>query len=121
MPAGRPTKYDPKMIRLIQDFLNDSKYVIHTRNGFAKYIGVNEDTLVEWEKVYPAFSAAIKAIMENQQDELITRGLSGKYNPTMSIFLLKANHGMIETEKRILAGDKNEPLTIELIESNRGE
>jgi hypothetical protein len=31
-------------------------------------------------------------------------------NSTMAIFLLKANHGMIETEKKMLVGENGESL-----------
>jgi hypothetical protein len=106
---GQPTKYSEEVIPKIDEYLEGEK-TIPTREGFACFINVNDDTLVEWEKVHPEFSAAVKRITQIQKVDLVKGGLTQKFNPTMSIFLLKANHGMIETEKRILAGDKDNPL-----------
>lgn len=43
---------------------------------------------------------------------LMSDGLSSKVNSSMAIFLLKANHRMIETEKVQHVGDETEPMTI---------
>ncbi len=107
---ARPTKYDPSLINKIPEYFNNvgrEQTMLPTRYGFAKFIGVNDDTLVEWEKKYPAFSAAIKEIDDLQKEQLMNDGLYGgkEVNSTMAIFLLKANHGMIETEKKIIEGD----------------
>lgn len=113
MPAGRPTKYNDGIITKIRQYVDECSAQhdkIPTKEEFARLIGINTDTVVEWIKEKPEFSVAIKDLEQLQRDRLIRNGLVGKYNPTMSIFLLKANHGMIETEKRILAGDKDSPI-----------
>jgi len=43
----------------------------------------------------------------------------GRYNPTGAISLLRWHHGMIETQKQILAGEKAEPLEIRIVEDNK--
>jgi hypothetical protein len=141
-PGGRPTKYTPEVIQKIDEYLETvgkGQMKLPTRFGFAEYIGVNEDTLVEWEHAvippteeqmrdskfdirehyrthlkYPEYSAAIKRIDSFQKEQLMDDGLYGgkEVNASMAIFLLKANHGLVETEKRIIAGDKEEPLII---------
>ena len=117
---GRPTDYSPDLIRRVGEYLdnlrNPERFKKHlpTKYGFAQYIGVNEDTLNEWTKKYPDFSAAIKEIEKTQQVQLMNDGLYNKdANATMAIFLLKANHGMIETERRltdITSGGKPIPI-----------
>lgn len=53
-PQGRPSKYKPEY---------DSMLIDHMASGlsfesFAGLIGVCDDTLREWEKVHPSFSAS---------------------------------------------------------------
>ena len=62
----------------------------------------------------------IKKAKELIKQRIIKKGLESKYNPTMSIFILKCNHEMIEGEKRedkkdttITLNFGNKSLTIE--------
>lgn len=113
--GGRPTKYDPAFINQIDEYIattGKEQMTLPKREGFARYIGINIDTLVEWCKIHPEFSVAIKKIDELQKENLMDDGLYGgkEVNSTMAIFLLKVNHGMVETEKKILANDVDHPL-----------
>lgn len=67
---------------------------------------------------HPDFIASYDKLMNIQKLRLKQRTL-GRYNPTGAIFQLKANHGMIETEKKILTGDSNEPLLIEIVNEKK--
>lgn len=67
----------------------------------AEILGVNDDTISEWRKTYPEFSNAYDRLFRKQRGGLIRNGLAKSKGQVMNIFLLKANHGMIETEKRI--------------------
>lgn len=84
-------------------------------------LSVHRETVMEWAKdnqeghEHKEFSDTIKRIQDLQRLRLQER-VMGRYNPTGAIFLLKTNHKFIETEKQILAGDKDEPLQIEVIE-----
>ena len=84
--------------------------------GYARYVNINTDTIWEWMKKYPDFSDAIKRKITDWQKEcLIENGLYDKdTNSTMAIFLLKTNHGMIETERRELTGKDGEKLNIKI-------
>ncbi|MHB9161692.1 MAG: hypothetical protein ACYC6W_12525 [Nitrosotalea sp.] len=83
----------------------------------------DDETILEWAKrktregklEHPDFNAAIKRLKIMQRLGLLEKTL-GRFNPTGAIFQLKVNHGMIETEKRILAGDSHEPLEIIITE-----
>src|SRR3989339_10576 len=57
--------------------------------NFAKKIGVNEDTIVVWAKVYPEFSAAYNAAKQEQKQWLIEVGASGLCPPASFIFIAK--------------------------------
>lgn len=68
---------------------------------------------------HPEFSLAIKKLRNMQETRLLQRTL-GRYNPTGAIFQLKTNHRYIETEKQILAGDKDSaPIQVEIIEEEK--
>jgi hypothetical protein len=120
---ARPSSYNQKVISKIDEYLGTVGRLqtkLPTRYGFAKFIGVNGDTLVEWEKKDKEFSAAIKKIDNEQKEQLMDDGLYGgkECNVGMAIFLLKANHGMIETERRELVGKDGGELVIKIIQDS---
>ncbi|HSY52441.1 MAG TPA: hypothetical protein VLC46_26810 [Thermoanaerobaculia bacterium] len=117
-PGGRPTKYDPKYCAEIvaffeieayrkevseksKEFFADGKVKktaekyrfvpnqLPTFARFAKKIGVNGDTVVEWAKKFPEFSAAYNEAKESQKQFLITLGLAGASPPASFIFVAK--------------------------------
>ena len=87
-----------------------------------EYIGANEDTVELWIKGEnlpegadtSELVGARKRIKHAQKEELIDDGLFGgkEVNVAMAIFLLKANHGMVETSRQELVGKDGQPLTI---------
>jgi len=99
---GRPTKYIPEVIfGKVENYFKmcgREQTELPTVEGFADYLGVNDDTIVEWGKKYPAFSATIKKVMSKQKQQLMNDGMYGgkEVNPGMAIFLLKVNHKMNE-------------------------
>lgn len=118
--AGRPTDYNQTLVEEVKKYLKSTgrqQTELPTMEGLAGYFEVNTDTLVEWAKLYPAFSAAIKELKEKQKEQLMNDGLYGgkEVNSTMAIFLLKVNHGMIETEKKMMVGANGESLAINVL------
>ena len=98
-PGGRPTKYNPSFIAEVDDYLQTTgreQTKLPTKQGFALQIGVDDDTLVEWGKIYPEFSAALKKLMQVQAEQLINDGIYGgkEVNATIVKLLLQNNHGM---------------------------
>jgi hypothetical protein len=109
---GRPTKFNLQVIPKIDEYIattGTQQMCIPTIEGFARYIGVNVDTVRHWQrsKINTAFSASIKKILDIQKEQLMNDGLYGgkEVNSTMAIFLLKVNHGMIETNKQEITGE----------------
>lgn len=87
-----------------------------------EYVGADDDTVSAWleGKQIPEganieeLSASIKRIKDAQKEELQDDGLFGgkETNVAMAIFLLKANHGMVETSRQELVGKDGQPLQI---------
>lgn len=99
--GGRPTKYDPSMLQAIEDYLDTCGRdftKIPKRVDIAIILGVNEDTLVEWEKTNPEFSATITRVDQFQKSQLMDDGMYGgkEVNARIAQFLLSANHNMAE-------------------------
>ena len=93
MPAGRPSKYSPAYCEEIVNFCSEGGSI----TAFAGEIGVDRDTISEWAKVHPEFSASVKrakaklaAWWDKQARSVATGGGTGG-RATMVIFGLK-NH-----------------------------
>lgn len=113
MPSGRLTKYNDEILSKLDEYIEmnlEDKKSFPTLQEFARYVGVNSDTIQEWKNVHETFSVSIKKLLDLQQERLMLNGLLQNFNPTMSIFLLKANHGMIETSRQELTGKDGEQL-----------
>ncbi len=118
--GGRPSKYNEGMLMKAKDYYDlcsgkkDGKKRMPFIEELAMECGVNDDTIIEWTKIdeNEEYSATIKNIKNLQKLRTVQQGYGAK-NPTFAIFMLKANHGMMETEKRVLAGEKNaEPIQV---------
>lgn len=133
MPAGRPTKYNNSILRKTKEYIRDSddieerqltglsvkgtelykskfKVKIPTLEGLAYHIKVNKDTIQEWKKQHKEFSVLIQELLNKQAQELISKGLSGDYNPTIAKVLL-TKHGYREGTD-ITTDDKALPVPI---------
>lgn len=120
-PGGRPTKYNEAVLAHAQEYLDRYRKLSAKQpylEELALEMDLDDETLKNWSKArnedgslkYPEFFATIKRIMVLQKLRLLEKT---QYQfPAGSIFQLKANHNMIEAEKRIIAGDKDEPLEI---------
>lgn len=108
MPAGRPTKYNQKMLKKTRAYIlncndteedkenNISKKVnIVSIEGLAYEIKVNKTTIYEWCKDNEEYSNVIEELRAKQAKMLLNKGLSGEYNPTIAKVLL-TKHGYRE-------------------------
>lgn len=108
---GRPTKYKKSFIKEADNYLIECK---NTRKmpfleEFAERLGVSLDSLKRWSEANEDFCGAVDRIMDYQRRTLKTLGLK---SPAVIIFLLKANHGMIEASKIQHESKDGEPLNI---------
>ncbi len=92
-----------------------------TFHGFAQFIGVNEDTVVEWSKKFPEFSAAYKKAKALQKWFLIENGLNGVYNPAFAIFTAKNITDMRDKQEVEHTGKDGEPMKIDLTNASTDE
>jgi hypothetical protein len=100
---GRPTDYRKEHVEFVEDYLKecDEKQVMPFMEEVARRLDVYEDTITNWGKKHKEFLGAIKKLKQMQKMTLKASGLTQAFNPTMCIFLLKANHGFVETEKKL--------------------
>jgi hypothetical protein len=140
---GRPSKYKPEYCEAIENFFDIEPWkeveVTHknkkgdewttyerqavpmpTFHGFAKSIGVNGDTVVEWATGtddkgnlrHPDFSAAYKRAKEFQKWFLIENGLNSLYNATFAIFTAKNITDMRDAQEMKLSGGINHTVDV---------
>jgi len=83
--------------------------------GLALYLGIDRSTIYDWESQEDKgeFSNIIGELRAKQARELINKGLSGDYNPTIAKVLL-SKHGYKEekdinlAEKKLILDDEND-------------
>lgn len=87
MPAGRPTKYQPRFCDLV---IEDGKKGL-SLTAFAGGIGVDRSTINEWMAAHPEFSQAVKEHQAARTRHLEETLLSSDQGPrvTARIFALK--------------------------------
>ena len=114
--GGRPSKYSPEKIDILASYLAkcEKDNEIPLREKFALSIGVLPDTLAYWERNNHKFSSAIKKLDSAQKAYLMQNALNGTKKEATSIFLLKANHGMMETSRQEITGKDGKDLNINI-------
>src|SRR3990167_7962808 len=114
--TGRPTKYDPAMVDELDKYLETTgreQMSLPTIQWFSLWLDVNDETLTEWSKKYPDFSATLSRLKKLQAKQLIDDGIYGgkEVNSTIVKLLLQNNHGMKERSD-MTTGDKELPTPI---------
>jgi transposase-like protein len=69
MPAGRPTKYIEDYVRIAFEVMSLGA----TITKLAKVIGVNADSIYEWQKKYPEFSDSVQRGRDHFDSEIDER------------------------------------------------
>lgn len=100
-PGGRPTKYNPAFVNELDKYLvttGKEQTSLPTKQGFALWLDVDDETLNEWAKIHPVFSATLRKLMLLQAKQLIDDGIYGgsEVNATIIKLMLQNNHGMRE-------------------------
>lgn len=115
---ARPTIYTTEILEKTKEYINSctdteiqqvigmsakgtelykNKVIVNipTIEGLSYYLGINRDTIYAWCKENKEFSDIIEDLRAKQANELINKGLSGDYNPTIAKVLL-SKHGYRE-------------------------
>ena len=123
---ARPSEYKEEYIQVAEEYIKSCSREateIPTVEGLALTIGVDADTIGNWGKEYPEFFGTIKELKDKQKNQLMQDGLYGgkEVNQAMAIFLLKANHGMVETDRHEIGGvnGNTEPIRL-LVNAGQG-
>ena len=111
---ARPTDYNPSYIKIAQDYIDScgrEATELPTIEGLAMKLGCNDEQISIWasQPGHEEFSATIRQLKFKQKNQLINDGLYGgkEVNSPMAIFLLKANHGLVETTRTEVGGVLN--------------
>ena len=99
--VGRPSKYQDSFIEELDRYLattGKEQTTLPTKQGFALWLDVDDETLNEWAKEHKEFSATLRRLMLLQGEQLINDGIYGgkEVNATIVKLLLQNNHGMKE-------------------------
>lgn len=81
-----------------------------TIEGFAVSVGIPSSTLKQWAHDHQEFADAYARAKDIQRTILVDRGLTRQYDPAAFMFVAKNITDM--TDKQILAGDSEAPLSI---------
>lgn len=119
-PFGRPSEYDPSFVELAITYMDScgrEQTELPTMEGLALTLGCDDTTLLKWGSEHSDFLATIKDLKAKQKAQLINDGMYGgkEVNSTMAIFLLKANHNMVETSRTELTGKDGKDLPTPLL------
>lgn len=108
-PGGRPSKYDPKYIEVIEEYIEtipERPNQLPKIVDIAILIGVPEKTIYAWAKNEPEFRKSLDNIIDEQGKMLIDRGLFDKdCNSTIAKLILMNNHGMSEKRDTDIKSD----------------
>jgi hypothetical protein len=120
MSAGRPLMFESpeKLQELIDKYFEDcdENNEIYTVTGLAMALDTDRATLVRYGQK-DAFYNTIKKAKQKIENQMVNRALTGVYNPTVSIFLMKNNFGYVdktEQEVKVTERSKAEKLSDEL-------
>lgn len=132
--VGRPSKYDDSFIQEVDKYIETTgkeNMEIPTKEGFALWIGVDDDTLDNWanakdEKgnmIHKEFFGALKKLMQKQKVQLINDGIYGgkEVNSTIVKLLLQNNHGMKERVDQTTNDKDIPPVLVKFIDKNIDE
>lgn len=101
--GGAPTKYKPVYCKKIVDYFKKMCLAgdYPTKAGFAGTIDTCKDSITEWAKVHPEFSAALSRALTIAEQCLISGAMQEKFNPGFAKFVAINNCGMISEHSKV--------------------
>ena len=128
--AGAPCKYCKdkeryqKLVEAYMKQINESaKPAIPWIEELALILDVDDETFTNWDNKkdendvfeHPELYATFRKLKTTQKLRLKQRAL-GRFNPHGALYLLNADHKVIQTNKEVLSSENNEPLRILIVE-----
>lgn len=129
--GGRPTKYSEEILLKANQYFDECLYGKKDDNGkliraprtplmeeLELELDISDDTIINWakdpeKKEFLATYNKIKKLYRMRLKQIL---IKGKSNPLGPKFLLEVDHGLISSEKKILTGEAQAPLQIEITE-----
>ena len=115
-PGGRPTKYSNDTLIFARDYLNHYEKhgdQIPSIAGLAVILGVRRETLHVWakEEGKEEFSNILGEILATQEKVLISKGLTGDFNPTI-VKLILGKHAYHDRRDNTITGLDGGPVKV---------
>jgi hypothetical protein len=121
MKVGRPTDYTEELLQKARDYvsvaISDEK--LPSIAGLAKHLGLSRSTIYDWasQEDKKEFSYILEDVLSTQEEELINKGLTGKYNSTITKLIL-TKHGYSDKADVTSDGQKIEAGVVVLPSKN---
>lgn len=116
MAAGRPSKYDPKYCEEVGKLFREGCSI----EEIAYEIDVHVDTIAEWQKVHPEFSAAMKKGRKFAEGRWMKDGRVNIHNKEFNTALwyinMKNRYGW--TDKKEIKQEVKSEVSVEVSEAN---
>jgi len=114
--GGRPTKYSNDTLIFARDYLNHYEKhgdQIPSIAGLAVILGVRRETLHVWakEEGKEEFSNILGEILATQEKVLISKGLTGDFNPTI-VKLILGKHAYHDRRDNTITGLDGGPVKV---------
>jgi len=112
---GRPSKYTPTIQAKADNYAKDYAshgHAVPSAVGLSLALDISKSTLYLWAEKYPSFSDTLEKCMAVQEMALVSNGLTGDFNSTITKLMLH-NHGY--SDKLAIGGDAENPLAIQQI------
>lgn len=110
--AGRPKKYDDAFIE--NEAVELEKWVEKPNSpwfeDFANQRGYSPEYLSRWAKDNERFNQAYKRAQALQKSILVRGGLTNKFNPSFTKFVMANTCGWSEKSEQKISGDATNPL-----------
>lgn len=110
--GGRPLKYDDAFIE--NEAIEFEKWIEKPNSpwfeDFANQRGYSPDYLSEWAKENERFFGAYKRAQALQKSILIKGGLSNKFNPSFTKFVMSNTCGWSDRTESKISGNAQSPL-----------
>ncbi|XGQ69719.1 terminase small subunit [Campylobacter hepaticus] len=97
-----------ELIEKVEQYFNEKTILKENKDGFvyapktnvglANYLGISNTTLNAWSKDKD-FAEIILSAKQRCEMDIINHSLIGTYTPSVSMFLLKNNHGYVDKQE----------------------
>ncbi|TKX30503.1 terminase small subunit [Campylobacter estrildidarum] len=97
-----------ELISKIDEYFNEKKVLKETKEsiifapktkvGLAVYLGISMQTLSDWEKDKD-FGEIVANAKQRCEMDIVNHSLIGTYTPSVSMFLLKNQHGYVDKQE----------------------